>query len=214
MKIDTLFFDNFPPPFRAIIGLFLALITVPGFFKLEKVRKQQIVRTELAKKQGHEPTLYTPDSASFLYAFNFLILTFAFADGMDLPYLLATAWLSFVPLLVIPRLVKTRLFSLVTSKYAFGARGCVVAVGICVSLYKTLQVEKLSPTRELRFLSLCSFAFAAWYSCGLGAYPAWAAHPEYGEFAEEKRLCLLLMQIHFIVGFILQVAATMFLQVE
>ncbi len=210
MQIDT-FFENFSMPFRATICLLLTLITLPGFFTSDKVREQQIKKTELAKKQGIEPTLYTPPSVFSLfamYAFNFLILTFAFAGGMDRPYLLATTFLSFVPPIVVPLLVKTKFFSLITSKYAFGVRGCVIAVGICGSLYNTLQVETQSPTRELRFLSLCCFAFAAWFSCGLGSIPGWASHPEYGEFAEEKKICLLLIQAYFVAGFILQFAAT------
>jgi len=211
MQIDSLFFENFPMPFRATICILLTLVTLPGFFTLDKIREQQIKQTELAKKQGLEPTLYTPHSlfASFsVFAFNFLIITFAFADGMDLPYLLVTTWLSFVPQLVVPLLTHTKFFSLITSKYAFGVRGCVIAVGICGSLYNTLQVETQSTSRELRFLSLCCFAFAAWYSCGLGSHPGWASHPEYGELAVEKKLCLLLVQAYFIAGFMLQFAAT------
>eukprot|EP00985_Skeletonema_marinoi_P015898 scaffold8363_cov153-Skeletonema_marinoi.AAC.1 len=217
MQIDTLFFENFTLPFRAAIGLFLTLITLAGFYTFEKIREQQIKKTELAKKQGREPTLYWPHSVVMLfnmYSFNFLMLTFAFAGNMDPPYLLATTWLSFAPQLAIPLLVKTKFFSLITSKYAFGFRGCVIALGICGSLYNTLQVETQSPNRELRFLSLVCFAFAAWVSCGLGSHPGWASHPEYGEFAEEKKVCLLLMQVYFVAGFILQFAATSFVKVK
>ena len=217
MQIDTLFFENFTLPFRAAIGLFLTSITLAGFYTFEKIREQQIKKTELAKKQGREPTIYMPRSVVLLlnvHSFNFLMLTFAFAGNMDPPYLLATAWLSFVPQLAIPLLMKTKFFSLITSKYAFGFRGCVIALGICGSLYNTLQVETQSPTRELRFLSLCCFACAAWVSCGLGSHPGWALHPEYGEFVEEKKVCLLLMQIYFVAGFILQFAATSFVKVK
>ena len=214
MQNDILFFDNFAAPFRAAIGLFLTLITLPGFFASEKIRNEQIKKTELAKKQGREPTLYVPRSVFPLltiYSFNFLIFTFAFAGNLKLPYLLATTWLSFVPQLVIPLLIKTRFFSFITSKYAFGFRGCVIALGICGSLYNTLQVEtsSQSPNRELRFLSLCCFAMAAWCSCGLGTYAGWAAHPEYGEFAEVKKVSLLLVQIYFVLGFVLQVASSL-----
>ena len=217
MQTDIQYFENFETPFRAAIGLFLALITLPGFFTLDKIREEQIKKTELAKKHGREPTLYMPRSLFMLlclYSFNFLILTFAFAGNMDLPFLLAAAWLSFVPQLVIPQLIKTKFFSIITSKYAFGVRGCVIALGICGSLYNTLQVETQSPTRELRFLSLCCFAFAAWYSCGLGSHPGWAAHPEYGELATEKKVCLLLMQVYFVAGFLLQFAATSFVKTD
>ncbi len=112
MQNDILFFDNFAAPFRAAIGLFLTLITLPGFFTSEKIRNEQRKKTELAKKQGREPTLYVPHSVFPLltiYSFNFLIITFAFAGNLKLPYLLATTWLSFVPQLVIPLLIKTNL---------------------------------------------------------------------------------------------------------
>ncbi len=212
MQNDIQFLDNFAMPFKAAIGLFLTLITLPGFFTVEKIRNEQIKKTELAKKQGREPTIYVPRSILpllQLYSFNFLILTFAFAGNLKLPYLLATAWLSFIPQLIIPNLAKTKFFSLITSKYAFGVRGCVIALGICGSLYNALQVETNSQTKELRFLSLCCFALAAWFSCGLGSHPGWAAHPEYGEFAEEKKICLLLVQAYFVIGFVLQFAATL-----
>lgn len=210
MQNDILLFENFSAPFKAAIGLFLTLTTLPGFFTLEKIRNEQIKKTEQAKKQGREPTIYIPRGAfPLLFPFNFLILTFAFAGNLKLPYLLATAWLSFVPQLVIPMLIKTKFFSLITSKYAFGFRGCVIALGMCGSLYNTLQVETQSQTRELRFLSLCCFALAAWFSCGLGSHPGWALHPEYGEFAEEKAICLLLVQVYFVIGFALQFAATL-----
>lgn len=224
MKIKSLFFENFPLSFRVIICLLLTTVTLPGFFVVEKFRKHQIEETELAKKQGREPRLYAPRSgglsSAFMllygYGFNYFITTFAFAADMNLPYRLATVWLSFGPFIILSNLKKkkTKLFKLASSPYAFGFRGCVVAVGICGALYKTLEVETQTPTRELRFLSLCCFAYAAWFSCGVGSVGGWAAHPEYGELGDAKRLMLVLMQIYFVVGFILQIVAASFLNLD
>ena len=211
--IEALTFESFPLPSRVTVGLLLVVVTLPGFITGEQWRKHQLEKTELARKQGREPKIYRPfgkDANAFMlfyaYSFNLLITTFAFAVDMSPLFRLATAWLSFAPLFFMPTLVKKKnLFEIATSHYAFGVRGCIVAVAICGALYKTLQVETSSPARELRFLSLCCFTYAAWYSCGLGGFAAWAAHPEYGDFGREKRLMLLLMQGYFIGGFVLQI---------
>lgn len=60
MNIESLFFEQFQLPFRVILGLLLGIVTLPGFFTLEHFREKQIKKTELAKKQGLQPTLYMP----------------------------------------------------------------------------------------------------------------------------------------------------------
>ena len=137
MNIESLFFEQFQLPFRVTLGLLLGIITLPGFFILEHFREKQIKKTELAKKQGLQPTLYMhqgPGGAFMLlygYAFNYMILTFAFAVGMSRPYLFATARLCFAPQVISTqlKLSNTKFFSLLTHKYAFGVRGCIVANG-------------------------------------------------------------------------------------
>lgn len=65
-----------------------------------------------------------------------MILTFALAVGLSRPYIFATAWLCFAPQVISTqlKLSNTTFFSFLTHKYAFGVRGCIVAVGICSSL--------------------------------------------------------------------------------
>ena len=85
---------------------------------------------------------------------------------------------------------------------AFGIRGWCVALSMTAAMLQMLYSSILSKqAKGFYYLSLFSFAMAAWQACGLGSFVAWTAHPEYGEFATDKKYMLSTVQFFFILGF-------------
>mmetsp|Transcript_9108 Transcript_9108/g.12645 ORF Transcript_9108/g.12645 Transcript_9108/m.12645 type:complete len:203 (-) Transcript_9108:95-703(-) len=88
------------------------------------------------------------------------------------------------------------------SPAAFGVRGCVLAFLATASIRTVLAQPSIYSTQGLHYLSLLSFAMAAWYTCALGSFGAWTAHPELGQYAEVKRNLLSTVQMYFVLGFL------------
>jgi len=103
--------------------------------------------------------------------------------------------------------------SLKTSFYptipmAFGVRGILIATTALLCLYnELLEVSKRADTNYFHFLAMVSWAMAAWFSCGLASFTAWAAYPEYGTFRKAKRLSMASVQTYFAMGFVFELAS-------
>jgi len=104
--------------------------------------------------------------------------------------------MAILPLLLVPK--TGALHEFWTSPLSFGVRGCLIAILVLTSAGE-----------DLEFLSMVSFALAAWFSCALGSIGSWTAYLEYGEFKEDKRHILSIIQAYFVVGFSFQVTSAL-----
>ena len=86
------------------------------------------------------------------------------------------------------------------SPAAFGVRGTLIAVATGVSI-GFVVVDNPTPSRSYHYLSLCFFALAAWQTCGLASFGAWAAHPEFGDNGHHVRDQMATVQFFFLGGF-------------
>jgi hypothetical protein len=219
MMMDTNMFSQITVPWKVTIGLFLfPMVTLGTIFVGEKFRNEQRQASDLAKKEGREPKLVTPNDVIYLLwsnAFQFLLISISWAMNMGLPYVFSTAYIVYGPTIILTAVKRRhpRFFELLTSKYGFGGRGCVLSVGIVGSLYQTLLPVKINNVEyiqlseaqcNLRFLSMCCFAMAAWVSCGLGYIDSLPRYSVEGNFLKVKRLFIFLIQLYFIGGFYLQ----------
>jgi len=234
-------------PYKVSVVSILAVLFVGLFAFVESSRRLQTEETERARALKKEPRLVTdprddddddgdikpppmtPTSmmmgAIVLNLFpTFLVaLTFLEAD-MPFRYRCAAVGVAFLPTFVLDPILNSKLcsklFTLLTHKYAFGGRGCVLTVAAALALALSLTKTTTTTTSSsividnhvahyLQFLSLECFAMAAWFACGLGSVAGWAAHPEYGDFARSKKFMLMLVQIYFIWGFALHAVAAL-----
>jgi hypothetical protein len=170
-----------------------AFACLGGFVVVERARSQ------LIETKRHPVELVQASPAALLYAHSFplaLFLSVFLKLPSDLHRVgaLAVCWLP-IPVSIL------KLPTPWTAPAAFGIRGSMIAI---VAIATLLQQHSSSPFQDL---SLISFSMAAWMSCGLASYCAWAAHPEYGSFTDTKQSFLSAMQVCFLCGFLFQYMA-------
>ena len=193
-------------PYGLLILGFLAYATLGGFAVVEKLRTMQLESKEpidflhFFLRFWWVPLYVSSLPVAIIWlSFTFLKTseyrtTPIFLVGLVFAYLLTTDWH--------PNLWK-RIW---LAPASYGIRGCAIAGLLWASLW---HMAKKHPEKDLEVMSAMSFAIAAWLSCGLGSFVGWAAHPEYGEFRDQKRHMISIIQCCFISGFAFLLAAVL-----
>lgn len=179
-------------PYGWAILAVLLYSTFGAFWVVERCRQKQRETKEFYNCGQTVWGLLYAVSLSVVFAW----IAWAYLDPKSTMWTLVVVFLPIFHLMttdIQPKFISKAL----TSSISFGVGGIIT----CGFLISSILCLARAPGKEYEFLSAVCFGMAAWFSCSLGSIAGWAAHAEYGEFADEKRRILSVIQLYFMGGF-------------